>query len=74
MATSRSRLSSCAFHTSPMPPSPMRSRSRYLPRTVPAATVRASVDVVRILAVTGNQVIAGANGLHYLGRSDILES
>ena len=38
MATTRSRLASCAFHTTPIPPSPMRSTSRYRPRRVPVPT------------------------------------
>src|SRR4051812_15970511 len=57
MATSRSRLSSWAFQTSPMPPSPMRSSSRYRPRTVPGSMGKFSAEVFRKLAVTA-QVIS----------------
>ena len=56
MATTRSRLASCAFHTSPIPPSPMRSTSRYRPRTVPGPTAVLSLADPR--PVTG----AGGNG------------
>jgi hypothetical protein len=41
---------------------------------VPATTEKPPVDVVRMLAVTGNQVIAASKVLHYLGRSDMLEA
>jgi hypothetical protein len=51
----------------------MRSSSRYLPRTVPAATgmLPVDVDVVRMLAVTGTKLSRGRKRRTMFGRSDL---